>query len=155
MLSSSNTEPSYSLEPGAWALLFQVDDLLGLDYFEGMLALKYHLSERRALRFGAGGNANTGVGRDRLVGGLGLQALYLLYPQPNREVNFYLGTGPDARVDIHREQIGGAPETRRTYWSLGLSGRLGVEWFATESLSILREYGNSLGVRQQPRGTGP
>lgn len=32
-----------------------------------------------------------------------------------------------------------------------MTGRLGVEWFATEHISLLGEYGNELGTRYESR----
>ena len=59
----------HSLDAGSWAVLYQVDGVR-LTFYDGMLALKYHLAPGRALRFGLGGNASASDANDELRGGI-------------------------------------------------------------------------------------
>ena len=145
----SSVRPN-SLEEGSWALLFQIPDVPALDFFEGFLAMKYHLSEQTALRFGIGGNGSTADNQDGLQYALNLQTQYFLYPHEVGDVNFYLGAGPRVGLSYSRLEVSeGEIRQRRT--SFGITGRLGVEWFATKSISLLGEYGNELGTRFERR----
>lgn len=140
-----------SLEQGSWALLFQVNGLPSVDFFEGMIAAKYHVTNRQAWRFGIGGNGGTSGGGAHVQGGASVLAQYVLYPRTDREVNLYLGAGPRVGLSYMRSERPALDDDRRTRWDLGLTGRLGVEWFATRSISLLGEYGNEIAIRFENR----
>lgn len=80
-----------------------------------------------------------------------MQGQYLAYPWPDREINFYIGSGPRVAHVIDRREESNAFEANRTVWEFGITGRLGVEWFVMESLSFLGEYGNELAIRLENR----
>ena len=146
----SSVRPN-SLQEGSWALLFQIQDVPALDFFEGFLAMKHHLSDQTALRFGIGGNATTANDRDGLQYAFSLQTQYFIYPQEAADVNFYLGAGPRVGLNFSRLEVSNDEIVRQRRTSLGITGRLGVEWFATRSISLLGEYGNELGIRFESR----
>lgn len=150
-LYAQSGERSNALEKGSWALLFQVDGRPSVDFFDGMLAVKYHPSATRAIRIGIGGNASTADDASRFNGGISLQGQYFVYPRPEREINFYVGLGP--RVTAVHNRVGdpGTQDLRRTAWELGLAGGLGVEWFVMRSLSLMGEYGNFVAIRTEMR----
>ncbi len=140
---AQTSERPHSLKQGTWAVLYQLDGVR-LSFFNGMLAFKYHLTDRRALRFGIGGNVATNSDRQDLNGGISSQAHYVLYLHPEREVKFYLGAGPYIGYSLSRSD---GDSTRRRHdarWTIGIGGRLGTEWFATKSISVLAEFGNLL-----------
>lgn len=116
-----------------------------------MLAMKYHFSAGRAIRLGVGGNAATAEDGSLFQGGISMQGQYLAYPWPNREINFYIGSGPRVAHVIHRREESNDFDAHRTVWEFGVTGRLGVEWFVMESLSFLGEYGNELSIRLENR----
>lgn len=126
-------------------MLYQMDGIR-LTFYEGMLALKYHIAADKAFRFGLGGNASTNRDREDFHGGIAGQVHYLLYLRPEREVKFYLGAGPYVGYDRSRRNMDLQPPQRAQRWTLGIGGRLGTEWFATKSISVLAEYGNLLAI---------
>jgi len=82
----------------------------------------------------------------------GLSAHYLRYMAPAERVSFYLGGGPEISL-LHARQertsafAGSGVPTQsgtevgtRDMWSLGLGGRLGVEWFCASRVSLVGEY---------------
>ena len=68
----------------------------------------------------------------------------MLYFRPEREVKFYLGAGPYVGYDLGRRERNEATLERSQRFTVGIGGRLGTEWFATKSISLLAEYGNLL-----------
>ncbi|MFH1754921.1 MAG: hypothetical protein ABIA59_04385, partial [Candidatus Latescibacterota bacterium] len=69
-------------------------------------------------------------------------AQYLIYPSPNKTINVFFGAGP--LFELSRSEISGLGQWRVTkFWKLGLSGVLGVEWFAAEWISFLSEYAST------------
>jgi len=89
------------------------------------------------------------------------------YPHPQASAKFFWGIGP--RVDYsyskddYKTVDSGSTlqdrKTRTTSWGVGLSGVLGVEWFANSSISLLAEYGSSAlytySKRTQDESIGP
>ena len=163
-----------SLESGAWALQFQITRNFALSRFEGsVISAKRHFSDKKSLRFGLNLNASisdTEQNFTRMVSdtlretrkndgenntqNIELNVQYLFYPSPAKEINLFLGIGPmigfnrsNSETGLDREPLNPVDSTsKRTSkrWSLGVSANLGVEWFATKSISFLAEYGLSL-----------
>lgn len=163
------TEPiENSLAADKWALMFQIDQYFTLTSFEGtMLSVKRHFSSSSALRFGfsatfgsgdASGNeqeiiADTGLSDEAsssssTTSGFTVNLQYLLYPNPGDDINLFLGAGPLIQLSHNSSESnqvltnsGRHSTYDRDTWYLGVSGAVGVEWFATRSLSFHGEYG--------------
>jgi hypothetical protein len=125
-----------SLQPGSWALQFQLEQEFSLEPFDNLiLAMKKHTSRHSAFRFGFDldlefaedddqesrvyadtiwSAVNTTF--DRNLQRLELDFMYLNYPNPDALVNFFWGAGP--LVMLSRSEI----NTERSYdWADGRS----------------------------------
>ncbi len=84
---------------------------------------------------------------------LELNFQYLRYPRPDADINIFMGVGPVVAFSRDHDELVSFFErpadsvTARTdetrdflSWSVGMSGLLGVEWFAKKSISIHAEY---------------
>jgi hypothetical protein len=131
-----------------------------------ILSLKYHLSDKSALRFSFG--LNGGMHRkydkghyydtlrynehyDDFSHGIekyNLSLNYLFYPKPKADVNLFFGIGPrfgfgENHMDFRNTstQIDSLEnEFENKSWSIGLSGLVGAEWFVNKSISLFTEY---------------
>lgn len=142
-----NVRPN-ALETGAWAVVFQVGQAVSLQSFRGTIAVKHHTASDRAWRVGVGGSGSQSLNSEG--GGMNIttQAHYLIYPRPPQEVNMYWGIGPSI-VFARNARKQDAFEDIETQFRIGVEGRLGAEWFATEHISLFGEYGTSLMIRFQ------
>ncbi|MGE5680733.1 MAG: outer membrane beta-barrel protein [Bacillota bacterium] len=84
-----------------------------------------------------------------------LSAQYVYYFNPKDKVLIYTGAGPSIGYDYMKRSSdldGKSPgsypvqsvsrgEEKTTSWSPGISGVVGVEWFAAKNISFLAEYG--------------
>jgi opacity protein-like surface antigen len=154
-----DTRPN-SLVPGAWALQFRVSENFNLTSFEGnTISIKKQLSSGTALRFGltpsvrmtsfevSSDGDSLGVGEEDLDSfSLGLSLHWLRYVRPGSTVNLFWGGGPEVAYRHASRQIRvSIPiEEDNESWQAGLTGLVGVEWFATRSLGLHGEYGTSL-----------
>lgn len=74
--------------------------------------------------------------------------LYVRYPNPGAAVNWYWGAGPSMRYLYSESTSGGLYDDSRTItdrsqsesWSLGATGSLGADWFASKNVSLHAEY---------------
>ena len=142
--------PKNSLVAGAWALQFKVDSDAILSEFGGSVAIKRHVSDRSAFRVGFDYGLSTGDRdwdgerqNDRANGMIGMFVDYLRYTDVTSPVNFFWGVGPFGSFYRSRdtiEQEFSETESVIKIWNAGISGRVGVEWFATRSLSFHAEY---------------
>ena len=142
--------PKNSLVKGAWALQFKVDSDAILSEFGGSVAIKRHVSAQSAFRMGFDYGLSTmdrsvedGQQTDRDNGTVGMFVDYLRYTDVESPVNFFWGTGPFGsfyRSKDSSKQESAEAESVTEIWSAGISGRVGVEWFATRSLSFHAEY---------------
>lgn len=155
-------------EPGSWSVQFQIADQINLEPFNGKaISLKYHLSEKSAIRLGL----NLGLGsddsdsehsytyRDTLEDLSELESesssqmaqlnlVYMLYPNPDGKVKLFYGAGPlvmVSRTKSERESIDTTGDSMKEShwgrsWALGLIGIFGAEWFATDAISFHAEY---------------
>ena len=122
---------------------------LGIDISSSVNLFIANGTQAAALRFGLGGNAQQNDATDYVSGGFKVQVLYLRYVQPEREVKFYLGAGPEGGYALSRSDVAPAVTRRDAQWTLGVAGRLGTEWFATKHVSLFAEYGNLLGTEHR------
>lgn len=95
--------------------------------------------------------------RDQSSVALQLNTQAIWYSESSLGILFFYGTGPFvgfSRWHQEDESISstvGFPQSKSTLegtattWSLGLTGLLGVEWFASKSISLHAEYGIRLG----------
>ena len=152
-----------SLEPGSWSIQFRIGENFQLSNFDGSaLSVKRHWSKSRAVRAGMSFGASlsdyesgysipdTSYSKtsDRNRGAVSGSITYLIYPAPEREVLFYLGVGPT--FSYSRDKRTYQDYDRYEYnrlWSIGLGSVIGVEWFATRSISLLAEYTGGLKYR--------
>ncbi|MEO8666088.1 MAG: hypothetical protein ABI462_11395 [Ignavibacteria bacterium] len=137
--------------------------------FEAVVfGLKYHLTNRSALRLNIGysfsGNRYGGkhhhgdtigsMDNFRHEGHSGnnekyfASVQYMFYPKPMKIINTFFGLGPrfgfGSSHSMHPENpeelMGDEHRHGNRPWSIGLSGVFGAEWFATKSLSLSAEY---------------
>jgi hypothetical protein len=146
----TQSTPRNSLVKGAWALQFKVDSDAILSEFGGSVAIKRHVSAQSAFRVGFDYGLST-YGRevegdrqsDSDTEMVGMFVDYLRYTDVESPVNFFWGTGPFGSFNRNKvsSRMGSAEnESVATVWSTGISGRVGVEWFVTRSLSFHAEY---------------
>ena len=164
---------SNSLRDSVYALQFQIDQNFSISSFQGgIISVKKHLADNAAVRIGVSLTASSAQSdesvknspADTIRGStssnprgfsVGVTAQYVYYADTPAPINLYFGGGPllnysrFARND-EQNDFSGSNFNRRKYgseenrWSLGAGGQLGVEWFATEYISLLGEYGISL-----------
>ena len=145
-----------SIEPGSWSIQFKIDENFQLTSFSGSaISIKRHWSEKRAVRAGISFGANvrdydsdytrpdTMYTRTTETNGesMSASAHYLIYPAPDKDVLLYLGAGPS--FSYTRDKNTYTSLDRYDYsrtWSVGLGSVIGVEWFATRTISLLAEY---------------
>lgn len=153
-----------AMTKGAWAMQFQINQDFTLSSFKGAtLSLKRHYSPSRALRFGLnlGGsfsnseekNSNdTQVEIDGNSQNIGLTSEYVVYPSPEKRAKLFFGVGPSlgftrssqTNLNLNTQPRLRAKSTSNT-WSMGITGVIGVEWFANSHISFLAEYSSFLG----------
>jgi len=171
--SAQNNEQRNSLQEDVWALQFQIADNFSLRAFQGFaLSAKKHFSNTSALRVGVGLNISV-RDDDRLDRTLpadtvrqsydqtsnnqsiDISTQYLLYPNPDADINVFFGAGPLLRFTRNKVEteatniMGGSTYKSNSVlnehsWAIGASGLLGVEWFASKNISFLGEYALSL-----------
>ncbi|HEY3249837.1 MAG TPA: hypothetical protein VGK25_01835 [Ignavibacteria bacterium] len=150
-----------SLEKGKWAVQFEVGNDFKLSSFDGVIiSLKYSLSSKFAVRFGAGVNASNSDQtldfKDYYYGYTGSESFndnskevtfisnILFYPNPRSLLNIFFGIGPRASyLDRNDERIyidGYKGYRKINSWALGLNGVFGCEWFPLKFLSLFGEY---------------
>ena len=166
---SESSARENSLKKDKWALQFQVSNFVNVSSFQGStFSLKKHVSDKAAWRLGLTlhfevkdenteiilyPNTNAPGYNDLTDVRIGIALQKVFYPNPTADVNVFWGMGPTYSYEYRlsdRENI----SIDRTYqdkrsfeihsWSLGINGILGVEWFATKSISFLAEYGTAV-----------
>jgi hypothetical protein len=160
---SAHTEEDSALQPGAWALQFQITEDFTLDDFQGsIVSVKVHSSATSAWRAGleldfssaetSREGTESGVPRPGSTSEfstssatLGLQ--YVRYANPGAQVVFLFGGGPFFGFDnrsvayTSEDPIPRDGEDSLDGWSVGISGLVGVEWLVTSRIGIHAEYG--------------
>lgn len=143
-----------SLRDGAWAMRVSFEN----SFNGGQVALKYHLTPKDALRVGLSlfGRLNDEEGNysgDEVVFEtddvqLDVEAIYLRYPRPVASANIFFGAGPfvDFSERSSRRSESDYENTSDTeFTELGIVAVVGVEWFASQALSLHVEYAASVG----------
>ena len=153
------------LDEKDWALQFEISDNFTLTSFQGtILSVKYHLDTQKALRLGTSIDLFTGTKKDNNDGpgyadgtkenastyDITITFQYVRYPQSKRRVLFFYGAGPflEYKSDSYtykKENSYSDQEHEETIWGLGISGIIGGEWFVTQDISLLGEYGAKAG----------
>ncbi len=163
-------ERANSLTDGAWALQFEINDNFDLRSFEGStISIKKHTADNAAWRLGLDLSFKT-ENEDRNFWDdgepRGNQYEYdtdlvsfqttlhkLRYVNPDAAVNFFWGLGPTIGYSHSKNtqhivsatsDISSDRSNTINSFNAGVSAVIGVEWFATESISILAEYGSRL-----------
>ncbi|MBI3365592.1 MAG: hypothetical protein HY033_11875 [Ignavibacteriae bacterium] len=159
-----------SLQEGMWAMQFQINNNFTLSSFQGTtISVKRHYSPTTAIRLGTslsfsfdnrdGSSTNTLEPNPRSDDSNGqsldVRVQYLWYPSPASAINMYFGAGPLVGLSHSKQTFeqsflnNGQPVTsvrtdEGTAWGIGISGVLGLEWFATASIAFNAEYGSSM-----------
>ena len=155
-IDSSGIEKN-SLEKHSWSLQFAAGSNLSIQSFDGlMFSLKYHFTNKSAIRFGIGVliNSHNSV-QQTPIGSVPLKndnenisfvASYLIYPKPGK-FNFYFGIGPRFGYNHNLEQginyddsLNNKDINETRSWSVGLQFNFGLEWFPTKYFSLFAEY---------------
>lgn len=163
---SEERMPEPALHAGAWALQFQIDDNFTLSPFQGaILSVKRHHSDRSAFRVALGlslatedidatlaemDTVTSSEARDESSQYVRLDVQYLRYTDPGSPVKLLFGFGPlftfsNGDAEVTRET--GSVKTESTAWMAGVSGLVGAEWFATDTISLHAEYGIEMTYR--------
>jgi hypothetical protein len=151
---------------GAWALLFQIDDNFTIDPFQGaVISVKRHYSDRSALRLGLGlafdmdeisstiSEMDTVKATSKSDGSsqfFRVDLQYVRYANPTAPVKLLFGGGPlvsFSNSDDERTTGTGSDTVESTAWVAGITGLVGVEWFAASRISLHAEYGMELTYR--------
>jgi len=144
-----------------WALQFQAGYNFQVQAFNGLsFSLKYHLSDKSAFRFGAGylGDirnekedeyeycSSNSYNYEYYNYRLNLVFNYIYCVNPYSRFNLYWGIGPTGgyTYNYHKGPSSNNRDLTDTYcrnfWSIGLNGVLGVEWFPIPDFSLFAEY---------------
>ncbi len=159
------TDTKNSLVKGAWALQFQINNNFSLSSFQGStLSAKRHFSNKKAIRFGASLSGSISeqdqssiteneIKSDENGQGILVNTQYAIFPSPEKSANLFFGAGPFAQFSRSNRisttssifLTSTRVKTKATTWAAGISGVLGVEWFATRTISLLAEYNSTFG----------
>lgn len=175
MAFSQSEEPAKkalnSLRDGKSALIYEIVGDFDLTAFEGAnISLKHHYTDNRAYRVGVSVSiekgdadaAGTWVVWEELetrTESMALTALKLHYSKVGERGAFYWGFGPRGSYSHTKSTADnvdpdgyGRSSSSETF-SLGLLATFGVEWFVTERISLLGQYGTVVDYRKsQNRG---
>ncbi len=178
----SSGTPRNSLLPDTWALEFGIGYNFSLTSFQGSaLSIKRQLNSHEAIQLGIGGslsdqstsgstqynlgdtltygNSQTGASNG---GSIQVNLQYVYYPNPDADVNFYIGAGPTIGYSRSRYNTNytpalpvpadstvyidypSSPNQNSTSWNAGVSAMAGVECFVWKFVSIHAQYGLNL-----------
>lgn len=96
---------------------------------------------------------------------VGVTSQIMFYTTSDKKINFYFGVGPDfsysrSRRDYDLQYIrtdfpirNGVNNDYSRTWTFGLLGSWGVEYFITQKLSLMAEYGAGMGYHSRYRET--
>ena len=162
-----------SLKKDKWALQFEIDRNFDLNAFQGStITVKKHSSDKSAYRLSLTThldfrneatdfpiNRQPAPGHNDLTDvKFEVSVQKLSYTNPQDDINFFWGIGPmySYRYFLQdQDNITSDGQFQNKYkreehtWSLGLTGAIGVEWFATKSISFLAEYGTTAGYTER------
>jgi hypothetical protein len=153
-----------ALQEQKWALQFQVNGInlysfqKAEGYFNntsssasGEISLQKSISLNSALRFGVGMSLSKAYS-DAVVkqqdNDVSINCQYLYRPSIDQSVIVYYGIGPGVEYIHHLYHYSHYAGTSNPYysvndyftWCAGIDAAVGVEWFATHSISISAEY---------------
>lgn len=167
----NNQNSTNSIQKGAKALQFQIGRDFTLSSFQGaLISYKWHSSDKTAWRIGLNLDAkkqecsSDRTYQDTLTSELydnrksyviGITTQYVIYPYPEKNIQFYYGIGPIAnysyakrkyeQININKSnEISSTTTSKSTSWSVGISLVAGLEGFVKKNISIHSEYGISL-----------
>jgi len=150
----------------------------GHSFIPIVMSLKYHFTDKSALKFSVGlnpgergfdmrhgfdprHNNDTMYYNNRLddrhgnIERLNFTLSYMLYPAPRKEINLFFGLGPrfgtGTQYFKYPENVerDSAQSYKNSSWSIGLSGIVGAEWFVTRSISLFTEYDVAAGYQKR------
>jgi hypothetical protein len=159
-----------SLVPGAWGLMFQIDNGFYINsYLGSILSAKKQLTGASSIRFGlhltgavqTKRNESTGESDDDVLRetqedrlrsyDIGLSAQFVRNYNTHRTLSPFWAVGPYVGARLVREDT-----ERSTNWGdsekrfyrrrdnslvLGVNANVGIEWFVSKEISFLAEYG--------------
>ncbi len=143
-----------------------------------IFSLKYHFTDKSALKFSAGlnpgewgfdmkhnfdprHNNDTMYYNNRFddhhgnIERMNFTLSYMMYPSPKKEINLFFGLGPRFGIGSqyfrYPENVerDSAQSYKSSSWSIGLSGTVGAEWFVTRSLSLFTDYNVAAGYQKR------
>lgn len=145
------------LREGAWAVMLQVgaspisfSEFFRIDsFYSGYVFGKHHITAQDAVRGGLliGLSSNLGTQNISSRQQIGLALQYLRYAKSEAVVHFFYGGGVFyiSQASKFDATSSGNFDSEGISLFFGISGFLGVEWFATQHLSIHGEFGGTLG----------
>lgn len=144
-----------------WALQFEVGYDFKVNAFNELsFSLKYHLSEKSALRFGVGFYGQKRDENDEqdfiyefnsfdtkyYNYRLNFVCNYIYYINPHSKFSLYWGLGPTGGFTYYYSEHPNSSNSDNTdkycsnLWSVGLNGVLGIEWLPVFDFSLFAEY---------------
>lgn len=180
--SDSTNHVRNSLQSSCWAFEFGISSNFTLTSFQGtVLSVKRQLNKHEAVELGIGGYLNnqdnsgssqnnwgdtltygSSLSGSNKYGNFQINLRYVYYPNPDADVNLYLGAGPTFgyyRSNYNNDNTPVLPQPpdanlyinypnssiqSQTSWNAGVSAAAGVECFILKYLSIHAQYGISL-----------
>jgi hypothetical protein len=163
-LLAQETDPKPFLTDSSRAVQFAIGDYLGVKAFDGKsVSVKWHVTDRRAWRFGVvysgytdkevhhadtflDDSLTTSRNSDIFDRALTIEVggQHLWYFGTRDQFFLYFGAGPLVRFNRDERDYG---SSKVTAWTFGGSGTIGVEWFAHHRLSLHSEYVSTLTFR--------
>jgi len=147
--SYSQDSTKNSLKESKFALQFQIGTNFTLKDFQGStLSFKYQIFDESAVRVGFSISSSVETYREenhieepkQNYFDITLNAQFIKYLKTFEDISLYTGGGPR----FFSEYYTSLPSGYHKYWSLGLDGILGVEWFFKKNMSLSAEYGISI-----------
>jgi hypothetical protein len=158
---------SNALQDKKWALQFQLSNDFTLSSFqEGKVSLQRCFSPNSSVRVGVGAKVYNNSSDDvigRQSEDIVMSIQYLYRPSVDEDVIVYYGAGPSIGYSrqISHDTYTNSSSTVVYYindyfvWQAGLDAAIGVEWFATHSISFSGEYYGTLSYSWQTNDTNP
>lgn len=166
-VAQDRNQVNHSIHKGSRALQFRIANNFTLSDFQGIaFSGKKHISENSAVRLGIDLNIEFSTSdrdvrryyqdttltttKDDISKQMFIMRIqYMRYLELEKSVKFFWAAGPTARFnreiteteyyDSYRD-VNFDLRDEYKYWSIGGSGALGAEWFATPNISFHSEY---------------
>ena len=148
---------SLYLEKGDFSLLFQFTEKFRIKDFQGaIISAKYLFTNRSAIRIGLSGKYSNS--ENRQITSLDEQEFFSIniitqyvYHITSKQLSLYTGVGPNFLFDYSSSIKSKRQTTQRDYkeflniqgrgWGMGINAIIGGEYFVTDFLGVIAEYG--------------